>query len=128
MQYVDKRLGFTLPLVDQDQARVGRRVMGEQRSLCDAVSFADATGLAHHDGLHIGNGSFIRSPHTTDVVEVSSLASSHDANRYTPAPLIVPTAFGPGSAGEKPNDADHAGRPAGFGVNHRHDAKRRRPL
>ena len=51
----------------------------------DAVFFADASGYIGHEGLYLGNGSFVHAPHTGDVVKISSLSSRATPRRYAGA-------------------------------------------
>jgi len=92
--YVFKQQGITLPRVAADQARVGLRVPTVAELLPgDTVFFADSSGYIHHMGLYIGGPKrqFVHSPHTGDVVKISSVDEGYYARqfaggrRYAPA-------------------------------------------
>jgi len=83
VMYVFAQVGVSLPHNAAAQYGVGTPVSQAQLQPGDVVFF-DGLG---HDGIYIGGGSFIHSPHTGDVVKISSLsgwyASSYvGARRY----------------------------------------------
>jgi peptidoglycan DL-endopeptidase CwlO len=83
VMYVFAQVGVSLPHNAAAQYGVGTPVSQDQLQAGDVVFF-DGLG---HDGIYIGGGSFIHSPHTGDVVKISSLsgwyASSYvGARRY----------------------------------------------
>jgi hypothetical protein len=85
VQYVYGRHGVRIPRVAEDQAQVGYPVPPDQLEPGDAVFFADSTGYIHHEGLYIGGGLFLHSPHTGDVIKISSLGESYYAGQYAGA-------------------------------------------
>jgi peptidoglycan DL-endopeptidase CwlO len=83
VMYVFGQVGVSLPHNAAAQYGVGTPVSRDQLQAGDVVFF-DGLG---HDGIYIGGGNFIHSPHTGDVVKISSLsgwyASSYvGARRY----------------------------------------------
>jgi cell wall-associated NlpC family hydrolase len=83
--YVFKQQGITLPRVAADQARVGLRVPTVAQLLPgDTVFFADSSGYIHHMGLYIGGPKrqFVHSPHTGDVVKISSIDEGYYARQF----------------------------------------------
>jgi len=70
VMYVFAQVGVSLPHNAAAQYGVGTPVSQGQLQPGDVVFF-DGLG---HDGIYIGGGSFIHSPHTGDVVKISSLS------------------------------------------------------
>jgi peptidoglycan DL-endopeptidase CwlO len=70
--YVYGRIGISLPHLVSLQYRYGRQVSRSQLAAGDLVFF---NGLGHV-GIYIGGGRFIHSPHTGDVVKISSIHES----------------------------------------------------
>lgn len=68
--YVYNQLGVSLPHHAASQFEYGTPVSIDQLQAGDLVFF-DGLG---HDGIYIGGGQFIHSPHTGDVVKISSLS------------------------------------------------------
>ncbi len=85
VQYVYKQQGVTLPRVAEAQAAVGTPIPPDQLAPGDALFFADRTGYIHHEGMYIGNGYFLHSPHTGDVIKISALAEPYYASQYAGA-------------------------------------------
>jgi len=85
VQYVYGLLGARLPRVAEDQARAGTPVPRDQLAPGDVVFFADSTGYVHHEGIYLGDGTFIHAPHTGDVVRVASLSAPGYAAEYAGA-------------------------------------------
>ena len=73
--YVYAKLGVSLPHNAAAQYGYGTPVDRSQLQPGDLVFF---NGLGHN-GIYIGGGSFIHSPHTGDVVKISSLSGWYDA-------------------------------------------------
>mgnify|MGYP001448924205 FL=1 len=88
--YVYGTLGFKLPRVAEDQAKVGIPVPREQLRPGDAVFFADSSGYIGHMGLYIGNGKMVHAPQTGDVVKVSDITTGSYAERYAGARRYSP--------------------------------------
>jgi len=70
VMYVFAQVGVSLPHNAAAQYGVGTPVSQGQLQAGDVVFF-DGLG---HDGIYIGGGNFIHSPHTGDVVKISSLS------------------------------------------------------
>ena len=85
VQYVYGKRGVVLPRVAEDQAKVGIPVAPQDLQAGDALFFADPTGYIHHEGLYLGGGMFIHSPHTGDVIKISSLYEDYYATQYAGA-------------------------------------------
>ncbi len=72
IQYVYNQVGVSLPHHAASQFGYGTPVSRDQLEAGDLVFF-DGLG---HAGIYIGGGQFIHSPHTGDVVKISSLYDS----------------------------------------------------
>ena len=70
VMYVYAKIGVSLPHNAAAQYGYGTPVSRDQLQPGDLVFF---NGLGH-DGIYIGGGSFIHSPHTGDVVKISSMS------------------------------------------------------
>jgi peptidoglycan DL-endopeptidase CwlO len=70
--YVYAKIGISLPHYVSWQYRYGRSVSRSQLAAGDLVFF---NGLGHV-GIYIGGGRFVHSPHTGDVVKISSIWDS----------------------------------------------------
>jgi cell wall-associated NlpC family hydrolase len=91
--FVFKEQGITLPRVAADQARVGAPVPTIAELLPgDAVFFADSSGYIHHMGLYVGDGKFVHSPHTGDVVKVSDLTTGYYNRQFAGGRRYAPSA------------------------------------
>lgn len=76
VMYVFSRVGVSLPRVVSAQYRVGVPVSRSELQPGDLVFF-NSLG---HNGIYIGGGQFIHSPHTGDVVKISSLSGYYVDN------------------------------------------------
>jgi peptidoglycan DL-endopeptidase CwlO len=76
-----RQAGVSLPRVVPDQYNATRRVARSDLQPGDLVFF-DNLG---HEGIYVGNGKFIHSPHTGDVVKISSLSDSWYSANYVGA-------------------------------------------
>ena len=95
--YVYAQLGVKLGHYTGFQYYEGRRVPRDQLEIGDLVFFhADSAGVPGHEGIYIGNGSFIHAPHTGDVVKISSLFETRYALSYVGA--VRPYAAGASSS------------------------------
>ena len=95
--YVYGQLGIKLGHYTGFQYYAGLRVPRDQLQPGDLVFFrANSAGVPQHEGMYIGNGSFIQAPHTGDVVKVSSLFETRYALAYVGA--VRPYAAGAGSS------------------------------
>ncbi|MGH2450040.1 MAG: NlpC/P60 family protein [Candidatus Limnocylindria bacterium] len=81
VMYVYGRIGIALPHHAASQYAYGRPVTRSQLAPGDIVFF---NGLGHN-GIYVGGGRFVHSPHTGDVVKISSLSSSWYASTYVGA-------------------------------------------
>ncbi len=84
VMYVYAQLGISLPHYAVAQYALGSAVSRDELQPGDLVFF-DGLG---HVGIYIGGGQFIHSPHTGDVVKVSSLSESWYASTYVGARRI----------------------------------------
>jgi cell wall-associated NlpC family hydrolase len=85
VMYVYAQVGVSLPHSSFAQWSVGVPVSSSDLQPGDLVFF---DGL-NHVGLYIGGGQFIHSPHTGDVVKISSLSESWYAATYVGARRIT---------------------------------------
>jgi cell wall-associated NlpC family hydrolase len=76
VMYVFSRVGVSLPRVVSAQYTVGVPVSRSELQPGDIVFF-NSLG---HNGIYIGGGQFIHSPHTGDVVKISSLSGYYTDN------------------------------------------------
>ena len=84
--YVYGQLGVKLGHYTGFQYYAGRRVPRNQLEPGDLVFFrANSGGVPQHEGMYVGNGSFIHAPSTGDVVKVSSLYEARYALSYVGA-------------------------------------------
>src|SRR5919204_3310458 len=84
--YVYAQLGIKLGHFTGFQYYEGRRVPRDRLQPGDLVFFhANSIGVPGHEGIYIGNGSFIHAPHTGDVVKISSLFETRYALSYVGA-------------------------------------------
>ena len=85
-----KKLGITLPRTSRGQASAGTYVDKENLVYGDIVLFARDGKNINHAGIYVGNGEFVHSPQTGDVVKVSSLTSGYYADCYYTARRVLP--------------------------------------
>ena len=78
VMYVYAQVGVSLPHHAASQYGLGTPVSRDQLQPGDLVFF---NGLGHN-GIYIGGGQFIHSPHTGDVVKISSLSDSWYARTW----------------------------------------------
>jgi len=84
--YVYGQLGIKLGHYTGFQYYAGLRVPRDQLQPGDLVFFhANSAGVPGHEGMYVGNGSFIHAPHTGDVVRISSLFETRYALAYVGA-------------------------------------------
>ena len=81
--YVLKSLGYSPNRSSVDQYKMGSYVSKSNLKPGDLVFFAGTykSGISHV-GIYIGNGQFIHSPHSGDVVKISDLNSSYYKAHY----------------------------------------------
>ncbi len=94
--YVYGQLGIKLGHYTGFQYYAGLRVPRDKLQPGDLVFFdANSAGVPQHEGMYVGNGSFIHAPQTGDVVRISSLFETRYALAYVGA-------VRPYAAGESP--------------------------
>ena len=93
MQYVFAQNGIAIPRTSQDQAQAGTAVNRAALQPGDMVFFSGSEAN-DHVGMYIGNGQFIHSPHTGDVVKISDLNSEWYSQHYSGARRINAYATG----------------------------------
>lgn len=71
-QYAFRQAGITIPRVSYEQAAAGRSVPYSQLQVGDLVAFNSPVS---HVGIYVGNGQFIHSPKTGDVVKITKLSA-----------------------------------------------------
>ncbi|HEX2045764.1 MAG TPA: NlpC/P60 family protein [Gaiellaceae bacterium] len=81
VMYVYGKIGISLPHHAASQYAYGRPVARSQLVPGDIVFF---NGLGHN-GIYVGGGRFVHSPHTGDVVKISSLYDSWYASTWVGA-------------------------------------------
>ena len=81
--YVLKNLGYSPNRTASTQYKMGTYVAKADLQPGDLVFFAGTSkaGISHV-GIYVGDGKFIHSPHTGDVVKYSDLTSGYYANHY----------------------------------------------
>jgi len=95
--YVYRQLGIKLGHYTGFQYYEGRHVPRDQLEPGDLLFFhANSAGVPQHEGMYIGNGSFIHAPHTGDVVRTASLYDTRYALSYVGA--VRPYAAGASSS------------------------------
>ena len=70
------------------QAQNGIAVSKSQLQPGDIILFGSASNI-NHAGIYAGNGMFIHSPQTGDVVKYTALNSGYYANRFVCARRII---------------------------------------
>lgn len=102
MQYVFAQNGISIPRTSQEQAGFGTAVGKSELQPGDMVFF-NTEGVNSHVGMYIGNGQFIHSPHTGDVVKISDLNSGYYTQHFSCARRVAQYTMGTqdfGIAGE----------------------------
>jgi cell wall-associated NlpC family hydrolase len=78
VQWLYSTKGVSLPRTTFQQWKVGKPVRGGLKP-GDIVFFYPTSAGPDHEGLYIGNGQFIQSPHTGDVIKISKLSDYRSA-------------------------------------------------
>ena len=78
VMYVFAQVGVSLPHSSYAQWGIGSAVSRDQLAPGDLVFFNGES----HVGIYIGGGQFVHSPHTGDVVKISSLSEGYYASSY----------------------------------------------
>ena len=66
------KAGISIPRVSYEQAAAGIAVPRSQIRIGDLVAFNSPVS---HVGIYVGDGKFIHSPHTGDVVKITNLSA-----------------------------------------------------
>ena len=82
VQYVCAKNGIKVDRVTHEQIKNGTEVKREDLQPGDLVFFKDSSGYVHHVGIYIGDDQFIHSPHTGDVVKISSLNEAYYSGEF----------------------------------------------
>lgn len=82
------RLGISLPRTASAQSKVGTYVPKESLAYGDLVFFARDGKNVNHVGIYIGNGEFVHSPQTGDVVKKTTLLSGYYQRCYYTAKRV----------------------------------------
>ena len=80
--WVAKQMGKSIPRTSSEQSRYGRSVNKNALQPGDLVFFGSPV---HHVGMYVGNGEYIHTPKSNDVVKISKLSSRgdyHNARRF----------------------------------------------
>ena len=88
-QYIYKQIGIDIPRIALEQSRVGKEVNKNDLKYGDLIFFYNNTAGLHHVGIYIGDGMVIHSPHTGDVVKISSILTGILAEEFSKAVRIV---------------------------------------
>lgn len=83
------KLGISLPRVAKYQAKVGTYVQKEDLEFGDLIFFARDGKNINHVGIYVGNGEFVHSPQTGDVVKNTTLMSGYYAKCYYTARRVL---------------------------------------
>jgi len=84
------KLGITLPRSSRGQASAGTYVAKEDLAYGDIVLFARDGKNINHAGIYVGNGEFVHSPQSGDVVSITTLMSGYYADCYFTARRVLP--------------------------------------
>jgi cell wall-associated NlpC family hydrolase len=84
MQWAYNKAGIQLPRTAQEQFDSPNGVKVDRNNLRpgDLVAFRDESGIVDHVGMYLGNGKFLHSPATGDVVKISDLNEPYFAKRF----------------------------------------------
>ena len=88
--YILKNMGYSPNRTAADQYKMGTYVSKKNLQPGDLVFFAGTykSGISHV-GIYLGDGQFIHSPHSGDVVKISDLNSSYYKSHYHGARRVV---------------------------------------
>lgn len=79
VQYTLGKQGINVPRTSQEQWQAGKPVTKENLRPGDVVFFVGSDGTPTspgHEGMYLGNGQYIESPHTGDVVKIADLSQA----------------------------------------------------
>lgn len=83
------KLGIALPRVSRSQAEVGTYVSKEELKYGDLLFFARDGKNINHVGIYIGNGMFVHSPESGDVVKKTTFVTGYYAKSYFTARRVI---------------------------------------
>ncbi|NLK44931.1 MAG: hypothetical protein GX300_11130 [Tissierellia bacterium] len=87
--YLYKNLGINLPRTSRTQASAGTYVSKKDLQYGDLVFFARNGKTINHVGIYVGNGNFVHSPQSGDVVKISTLMSGYYSRSYYTARRVI---------------------------------------
>jgi hypothetical protein len=88
--YLFGKLGINIPRTSKTQINAGTYVAKKDLQYGDLVLFARNGKTINHVGIYVGDGKFVHSPQTGDVVKITTLASGYYANSYYTARRVIP--------------------------------------
>lgn len=88
VQYLYGKNGVSIPRTTFEQVKSGVAVDRGSLSPGDLVFF-NTEGKNSHEGMYIGGGKFIHSPHTGDVVKISNLNDAYYAKHFSTARRVT---------------------------------------
>lgn len=83
------KLGISLPRVSRSQAEMGTYIKKAELTYGDLVFFARDGKNINHVGIYVGNGMFVHSPETGDVVKKTTLVLGYYAKCYYTARRVI---------------------------------------
>ena len=86
--YIYGQLGTRLPRRSADQISAGVAVSRDNLQYGDLLLFARNGKSINHVGIYVGNGNFVHSPQTGDVVKIQTMTSGYYNNCYFAARRI----------------------------------------
>jgi cell wall-associated NlpC family hydrolase len=89
VQWLYGQRGIQLPRTTYQQINVGKQINKPGQLKPGDIVFFSQNGDVHHEGLYIGNNQFIHSPHTGDVVKISSLSEPYYAQQFVGGRRVV---------------------------------------
>ncbi len=84
------KLGISLPRTSESQSTAGAYVSKEDLVYGDLVFFARDGANVNHAGIYVGNGEFVHSPQTGEVVKTTTLMSGYYERTYYTARRVLP--------------------------------------
>lgn len=87
--YIYGQLGINLPRSSRTQVKAGSHVSRDNLEYGDLVLFARDGKNINHVGIYVGDGKFVHSPQTGDVVKIQTLTSGYYNNCYYTARRIL---------------------------------------
>lgn len=84
-----KKMGVSIPRVSRDQLSAGTPVSRNELEYGDLILFARDGKRINHVGIYVGDGNFVHSPQTGDVVRIASLDTGYYNRSYYAARRIL---------------------------------------